>query len=515
MTWNSVHCRLSWQSGHVDDFVTGKLAALFEGDWFYVRYWETGPHLRIRYRGKQDLRQSILDLVTATDHPLLDIDPVAYYAEIGAPGGEWLPHGDVREVPYEPEIERYGGPEGLPIAEDLFCRSTEVAVAVLRSTRSKSARLSAAIGLAITTTRALGMDRPAAAAWLRTMGASWRYAQEPATSPSLESHIAAHQILSQRGKEISARWDRPDNPAAAHWSEQIRAARAKADLPPRFWASQLHMLFNRMGVSPEEERMVCWLVAAAALAPDGLSTFHGDDSDQRYLEASKFLPGFINQFPRTASKPPAPAKNWTMALPPPENLTVPLVTALNDRHTSRDEALSGTLTTVELSTLLWTAQGGRPYPSAGAQYCARIRAIALSVEGLTPGCYDFDEICRTLEWTGPCPSVPDLESTSMWFGPGTTELSGTPAVLALYVRIGELRQTYGLRALRFAFTEAGHLAQNLGLTAAAMGLSMGTIGGIYDDLAHDLLALDGVNATLVYLLPVARSESAGSVSDAQ
>jgi thiopeptide-type bacteriocin biosynthesis protein len=503
VTWTSLHCRLSWQPDHVDAFISEKLAPLFDGDWFYVRYWETGPHLRIRYRGTRDLRQSILDLVTAAGYPLLDIDPAAYYADINATEGPWLPHGDVREVPYEPEVERYGGPEGLPVAEDLFCRSTEVALAVLRSARSESARLSAAIGLAISTTKALGLDRPAAAAWLRTMGASWRYAQEPAAAPSLESHIAAHQILSQRGKEISARWDRPSSPATAHWIEQIRAAKAKIDLPPQFWASQLHMLFNRIGINPEQERMVCWLVAAAALAPDGLGSFHGDDSDQRYLEASKFLPGFINQFPRTAGKPPAREKNWTVALPPPDELTVPLVTALNERHTSREDALNGTLDARELSTLLATAQGGRPYPSAGAQYCARVRVIALTVNGLAPGCYDFDEVCRTLEWTGPQPSIPDLESTSMWFGPGTTELAGTPAVLALYVRIGELRQTYGMRALRFAFTEAGHLAQNLSLVAAAMGLSMGTIGGIYDDLAHDLLALDGVNATLVYLLPIA------------
>ncbi|MET0233892.1 MAG: thiopeptide-type bacteriocin biosynthesis protein [Kibdelosporangium sp.] len=508
MTWRSLHCRVSWQPEHVDAFIAGKLAPLFDGDWFYVRYWETGPHLRIRYRGTRDLRQSVLDLVTAANHPLLDIDPAAYYAGIGAPEGSWLPHGDVREVPYEPEIERYGGPAGLPVAEDLFCRSTEVALAVLQSARSTSARLSAAIGLAIATTKALGLDRSSAAAWLRTMGASWRYAQEPATPPTLESHIAAHRVLSQRGKEISARWDRPASPAIAHWIEQIRAAMAKADLLPHFWASQLHMLFNRIGINPEQERMICWLVAAAALSPEGLTAFHDNDSDQRYLEASKFLPGFINQFPRTMNKTAPPEKNWTVALPAPEDVTVSLVAALGARHTSREEALTGTLDTRELSTLLSTAQSGRPYPSAGAQYCARVRVIALAVDGLTLGCYDYDEVCRALEWTGPPPSVPDLESTSMWFGPGTTELAGTPAVLALYVRLGDLRQTYGMRALRFAFTEAGHVAQNLGLVAAAMGLSMGTIGGIYDDLAHDLLALDGVNATLVYLLPVARTEPA-------
>jgi SagB-type dehydrogenase family enzyme len=301
--------------------------------------------------------------------------------------------------------------------------------------------------------------------------------------------------------------------ATAHWIDYIRAARSKVDRP-YVWASQLHMLFNRIGINPDQERMICWVVAAVALSPNGLTSFHNDGSDapdRRYLEASKFLPGFTNQHPRKALATPA-QRRWQQAisLPEPDKVSASLVKALSARHTSREAALRGTLTAKELATLLWTAQGahaGRhPYPSPGAQYIARLRVIALTVSDLLPGCYDVNEIDRQLTWTAPAPSISDLEGTSMWFGPEATSLDATPAVLALYVRLGLLRKTYGVRALRFAFVEAGHLAQNLGLVAAAQGLDMGLIGGIYDDLAHDLLTLDGVNDTLVYLLPVARSE---------
>jgi SagB-type dehydrogenase family enzyme len=258
-------------------------------------------------------------------------------------------------------------------------------------------------------------------------------------------------------------------------------------------------------VNPDQERTICWVVAATALSPDGLADFHESTLDRRYLEASKFLPGFTEQHPRT--KQPAVRTPQSISLPEPDDLPGSLVNALRTRRTSRSEALSGELAAKDLATLLWTAQGTignrRPYPSAGAQYCARIRVITLNVDGLQPGCYDADEESQTLGWTAPCPSTSDLEATSMWLGPETTPLDRTPAVLALYVRHGSLRETYGLRALRFAFLEAGHLAQNLGLVAAAMNLNLGLIGGIYDDLAHDLLALDGVNDTLAYLLPVA------------
>lgn len=515
MSWTSLHCRLSWRPEHLDEFITEKLVPLLDTEWFFVRYWETGPHLRIRYRGERDIASKIRDLIDDAEYPVVDVDPAAYYAGIGASTTEWLPHGDVREVPYIPETERYGGAEGLPVAEELFCRSTEVAIAVLRSARTPSAKLTAAMELAMATTRGLGLDLPAAAAWLRMMGASWRFAQEPADPPTMESHIAAHKVLSHNGKELAARWDREPRGAIAYWIEEVRTAYRKlGQESPGIWASQLHMLFNRIGITPDQERMICWVVAATALSPDGVTSFHDDGSvapDRRYLEASKFLPGFVDQFPRKDAVHQAPVMPWhrTVELPEPEAVPASLTKALRARHTSREAALSGELDAKQLATLLWTAQGAdngrRPYPSAGAQYCARLKVIALNVHGLEPGCYDTDEVARTLVWTGPCPSIEDLETTSMWFGPEATPLAGTPAVLALYVRVGALRATYGIRALRFAFAEAGHLAQNLGLVAAAMELSMGVIGGIYDDLAHDLLALDGVNDTLVYLLPVARS----------
>jgi SagB-type dehydrogenase family enzyme len=199
-----------------------------------------------------------------------------------------------------------------------------------------------------------------------------------------------------------------------------------------------------------------------------------------------------------------------VTLPAPDDVTASLASALHARHSAHTWA--GTLTARQLASLLWTAAGGtrqngygvqRPYPSAGAAYVARLRIVALDVDDLAPGCYDVDEVSRQLLRTGPAPSVADLEATSMWFGQGATPLDRTPALLGLYVRNGVLRRKYGLRALRFAYAEAGHLAQNLGLVAAVTGLSLGVIGGFYDDVAHDVLGLDGVDESLVYLLPLA------------
>ncbi|MFT7836840.1 thiopeptide-type bacteriocin biosynthesis protein [Saccharothrix sp. BKS2] len=566
MTWTGLHVRLSWAVEHVDAFVADALApAMAEHraagrvtDWFYVRYWRTGPHLRLRLRdARVDLTGQLRELVARADHPRLDLDPAAFYAAAGAAEGEWLPHGDVREAPYEPEVERYGGPAALPVAEEVFCRSTDVAVAVLRSTRAPGAKFTAAVELVMATTTALGLDRLGAAAWLRSLATGWRQAREPVAPPGLGSHVAARTLHDARAALLAARWDRLGTHATgavAYWAEQVRA-----DLPRYAWASQLHMLFNRLGLNPEEERTACRLVAMTAEAPDGPTPFHEDGAtapDRRYLAAARFHPGVPDQGPREVGYAPPPRPPWWPEVALPDAAPVPgsLVDALLTRRTARgpepagqldsspldagqlndsplndsppdadpldagsldagplyaDPLDAGSLDARQLATLLWTAQGAladgrRPYPSAGARHSARLRVVALRVSGLEPGVYDVDEARRVLVRVAPAPPTGDLGATSMWFGhgDGRVDPATTPAVLGLYARIGALRAAYGLRALRLAFTEAGHLAQNLALVAASSRLSLGLFGGFYDDLAHDVLCLDGVDDVLVYLMPL-------------
>ncbi|MFC6094555.1 thiopeptide-type bacteriocin biosynthesis protein [Saccharothrix lopnurensis] len=521
MTWTGLHVRLSWAVEHVDAFIADVLApAMAEHraagrvtDWFYVRYWRTGPHLRLRLRdARVDLTGQLRELVARADHPRLDLDPAAFYAAAGAAEGEWLPHGDVRGAPYEPEVERYGGPAALPVAEEVFCRSTDVAVAVLRSTRAPGAKFTAAVELVMATTTALGLDRLGAAAWLRSLATGWRQAREPVAPPGLGSHVAARTLHDARAALLAARWDRLGTHATgavAYWAEQVRA-----DLPRYAWASQLHMLFNRLGLNPEEERTACRLVAMTAEAPDGPTPFHEDGAtapDRRYLAAARFHPGVPDQGPREVGYAPPPRPPWWPEVALPDAAPVPgsLVDALLTRRTARGPEPTGPLDAGQLATLLWTAQGAladgrRPYPSAGARHSARLRVVALRVSGLEPGVYDVDEARRVLVRVAPAPPTGDLGATSMWFGhgDGRVDPATTPAVLGLYARIGALRAAYGLRALRLAFTEAGHLTQNLALVAASSGLSLGLFGGFHDDLAHDVLCLDGVDDVLVYLMPL-------------
>ncbi|MYR93907.1 MULTISPECIES: thiopeptide-type bacteriocin biosynthesis protein [unclassified Streptomyces] len=551
-TWLSLHCFLRSVPADVDAFLTGAVAPLLDGlvaegeatGWFFIRYDEGGHHLRIRVRGVTGARAASLpkDLARAAERlPVAD--------SVGGP----FPHGqaehaEVREEPYVPETGRYGGPEALPVAEKLFVLSSRVAVRGLQDTPRGSARLALAIDLAHTTALACGMDRLAAAQWLRRHAAGWRWAKDVPLLGAQHIHARVNSVYAlQRGTLTSraralrqALEDGTAPGAAADWYDGVRDAdRALRSLSlpvtrPQIWASQLHMLFNRLGLAPDEERAVCRLAArtlldrgdrgeAASYFPEGHTS-----PDRQYLERSKFHLG-REQDSAPRDVPPAGhvlRGGPELPLPAGPFPDTALRTVMNTR-VSRRGALTGPLDAESLGTLLWGshasghesvhrfADGGerlmrhRPYPSAGALYTAGLRLLALDVQGLAPGTYQCVPERRSLRYVGPAPAMEDVKSLSSYFSRADDDPDGIvpdalPVVLGLYVDLGRLRERYGLRALRLGLLEAGHLAQSLLLTATALRLGTTPLGGFRDDLAHEIFGLDDLDRPLQYVLPVGR-----------
>jgi SagB-type dehydrogenase family enzyme len=64
------------------------------------------------------------------------------------------------------------------------------------------------------------------------------------------------------------------------------------------------------------------------------------------------------------------------------------------------------------------------------------------------------------------------------------------------------RIKYGLRALRFVLLEAGHVAQNVLLAAAALSLAALPIGGFFDRRLDEFAMLDGLHESALYVIAV-------------
>ena len=58
---------------------------------------------------------------------------------------------------------------------------------------------------------------------------------------------------------------------------------------------------------------------------------------------------------------------------------------------------------------------------------------------------------------------------------------------------------YLQRCYRYIYLDAGHIGQNLYLVAEALGLGACTIGAIYDDELNQILKLDGIEESAIYM----------------
>jgi len=92
------------------------LAAGWADRWFYVRYADPEPHLRLRFRGDPaTLRRDLLPAAQALG------------AELVEDGRAWRVQLDT----YEREVERYGGPDAIALAERVFEADSEAALAIV------------------------------------------------------------------------------------------------------------------------------------------------------------------------------------------------------------------------------------------------------------------------------------------------------------------------------------------------------------------------------------------------
>jgi SagB-type dehydrogenase family enzyme len=137
----------------------------------------------------------------------------------------------------------------------------------------------------------------------------------------------------------------------------------------------------------------------------------------------------------------------------------------------------------------------RPVPSAGALYPLELYVIPLAVSGLDAAVYHYHPYRHRLHLLAPL-AWGDLRAAVV--DPSVLE---TAAVLVLVTAVfWRSRFKYGPRGYRFALLEAGHLAQNALLAAAALGLAALPLGGFYDRRLDDLVAADGLDEATVHAL---------------
>ncbi|MFC1414768.1 thiopeptide-type bacteriocin biosynthesis protein [Streptacidiphilus sp. N1-12] len=305
--WHSWHLHIASSAPtDLDDVVTEALGPLADRlgllgpdgpPWFFLRYWQRGPHLRLRIRGltrteadgvESELAERLHSLDTRVpparrldqDTYARTVRPLATAGEQDGPleVGELLPPG-VHRADYEPEYERYGGRRLIAASEDLFHSSSRVALRVclaragirhglvsgLEATAAACSLLDAGASptgrvdfLAVQRDMWLDWTRPKSATARSTEGIRQQLADT--AREQLASLTTLGPLLREilhHGDPRWAEWTDPLRVALRLWSEQLGPRRAAAVL-----GSHVHMTSNRLGVGAGREAHIAELLLA-------------------------------------------------------------------------------------------------------------------------------------------------------------------------------------------------------------------------------------------------------------
>ncbi|MFO8014043.1 MAG: SagB/ThcOx family dehydrogenase [Phycisphaerae bacterium] len=201
-----------------------------------------------------------------------------------------------------------------------------------------------------------------------------------------------------------------------------------------------------------------------------------------------------------------------VALDRPETLPqADLWECLRSRR-SRRRFTEDPLTQEALMLLLWAAQGitqpgHRPLrtaPSAGALYPLETYVAAARVDGLAPGVYHWELPEERIALVEPRGDVAAAAAAACL----GQEMVARAAVTFIWSALwGRSAQKYGDRALRYAYLDAGHAAENLHLAVEALGLGTCMIGAFLDDAMNALVGVDGEEESVLYAACVGRPKA--------
>ncbi|HEX6748770.1 MAG TPA: thiopeptide-type bacteriocin biosynthesis protein [Longimicrobium sp.] len=299
----------------VDPFVRHCLERGWIAGFFFIRYGELGPHVRLRMYGDPGVLAG--EVSPALEAWLQDAPAGLLAAPREEPTAVTRPSRAeaLRWIAYEPEVERYGGDEGMMLAETLFRASSEACIELMRGAAlaDRSVRLGRALPALVVSLALFGGDARRAAELARLhrdsfvgdpeVGGDKGYAEVfdagmAAQEATVRDRVEAFWTAAREGVPLPAPLDGYLDGLAAHRA-RLRAAVEAGRLVlggkrVETWdeacrgllPSYGHMTCNRLGVTYREEGFLLHMIARvlgggesprpAAVRPAGLARVPAD-----------------------------------------------------------------------------------------------------------------------------------------------------------------------------------------------------------------------------------------------
>lgn len=261
--------------------------------YFFLRYWESGPHLRLRLRptGPQaagEVRQLATDRLHAylAAHPSprpVTMERYAALCEHLAARENLLsydrtlrPNNSVAEITYQPEYDYYGTGESMAAVERHFVESSQLALQILAGAPPPQQRALTGLAmlvLALATyepnpaqlaiwfgTAQMLRDLAAAAGDTTEFEGAYQRQREPLHRDVARLWETATSPCKQRGCDgILGEWHR----STRALSDRLSALEARRDTSREILSRCAHLMCNRLGLSVRQEIYLRYLVARA------------------------------------------------------------------------------------------------------------------------------------------------------------------------------------------------------------------------------------------------------------
>lgn len=295
---------------------------------FFIRYWERGPHIRLRFKGEADILEGVLkprlesyfeNYISENFSFRTEPDWVRNLPE----GQEWFSNNSTQFVEYEPEIRRYGGPVGILIAERQFELSSRSVFSILRESNSwdYDRALGAAIQMHLSFANAMGMTLHETAQFYSLVSKGWLMSaigyRKDMTVEDLEKRkemilnafkenfekqrttlVSFHNTLWNAlcdGCEFEQGWLNSWREKTAQIAETINRAQANhelilgmepySELHPEISVSlssilesYVHMTNNRLGILNHDEAYLGYLITHSLIALDSKDSGENKDA---------------------------------------------------------------------------------------------------------------------------------------------------------------------------------------------------------------------------------------------
>ena len=200
-------------------------------------------------------------------------------------------------------------------------------------------------------------------------------------------------------------------------------------------------------------------------------------------------------------------KNTQIKLPDPKSLSKDTLNEVIKNRKSIRIYSNKELNIEQLSFLLWSSTGiqrrehgfeYRTAPSAGALYPIETYIVINNVKNIEKGVYHYNIKNHCLEEIKTGDFRIKISEAAL-----NQEICYYAAIVFIWSAIfNRSKCKYGERAYRYIYLDVGHIAENLALCSTSLGLGSCQIGALFDDEVNELIDIDGINESTIYMSAV-------------